>query len=214
MSTVSRFGLHVPSFSPAPVISVSRCSSTASEVGRSLTPSSRTLLGSRSCEFHPQRPPHLLITAWTDGNAPTHLHSFFFFGGLSIPLSQALLAHLFSYNITWGATKKEVERSNFWQEVPKIFERFRISLAISFAAAIAMIILTTDIVPIGWRIFSWDWAVIVPLAYVFHPVHQRCGMRGGWLMWRFIHSICSIVAGCHILYPVRDRTRSIAVASH
>lgn len=100
---------------------------------------------------------------------------FFFFGGLSIPLSQALLAHLFSYNITWGATKKEVERSNFWQEVPKIFERFRISLAISFAAAIAMIILTTDLIPIGWRIFSWDWAVIVPLA---------------------------IVAGCHILYPI------------
>ncbi|KAH9850477.1 glycosyl transferase family group 2-domain-containing protein [Lenzites betulinus] len=100
---------------------------------------------------------------------------FFFFGGLSIHLSQALLAHMFSYNITWGATKKEVERSNFWQEVPKIIERFRVSLVISLAVTLAMIILTTDLVPIGWRIFSWDWAVIVPLA---------------------------IVAGCHILYPI------------
>ncbi|KAG2127997.1 glycosyl transferase family group 2-domain-containing protein [Suillus clintonianus] len=48
---------------------------------------------------------------------------FFFFGGLSIPLSQAILAHLFSYNIQWSATKKEVERSNFFKEVPKIFKR-------------------------------------------------------------------------------------------
>ncbi|KAH9938819.1 glycosyl transferase family group 2-domain-containing protein [Epithele typhae] len=100
---------------------------------------------------------------------------FFFFGGLSIHLSQALLAHLFSYNITWGATKKEVERSNFWLEVPKILKRFWISFVLSFAICIVMIILTTDLVPVGWRIFSFDWAVIVPLA---------------------------IVAGCHIAYPI------------
>jgi hypothetical protein len=49
--------------------------------------------------------------------------SFFFFGGLSIPLSQAILAYLFSYNMTWGATKKEVEQSNFFKEVPKIMKR-------------------------------------------------------------------------------------------
>jgi hypothetical protein len=29
-----------------------------------------------------------------------------FFGGMAIHLSQALLAHLFSYDITWGATRK------------------------------------------------------------------------------------------------------------
>ncbi|KAJ2990040.1 hypothetical protein NUW54_g8595 [Trametes sanguinea] len=100
---------------------------------------------------------------------------FFFFGGLSIHLSQALLAHMFSYNITWGATKKEVERSNFWLEVPKILKRFWLSLVISVACCAIMIILTTDAVPVGWRIFSWDWAVILPLA---------------------------IVAGCHIAYPI------------
>lgn len=49
--------------------------------------------------------------------------SFFFFGGLGIPVSQALLAHLFSYNITWSATVKEVERSNFFKEIPKIAKR-------------------------------------------------------------------------------------------
>lgn len=49
--------------------------------------------------------------------------SFFFFGGLSIPVTQAILAHLFSYNIQWSATVKEVERSNFFKEIPKIARR-------------------------------------------------------------------------------------------
>ena len=45
-------------------------------------------------------------------------------------MTQALLAHMFSYNITWGATKKEVERSNFWKEVPKIVRRFWLALIV------------------------------------------------------------------------------------
>ncbi|KAG6878989.1 hypothetical protein C0992_006047 [Termitomyces sp. T32_za158] len=40
----------------------------------------------------------------------------FFFGGLSIHLSTAVLAHMFSYDMTWGSTVKEVERSTFWIE--------------------------------------------------------------------------------------------------
>jgi hypothetical protein len=38
-------------------------------------------------------------------------------------VSQAILAHLFSVNITWSATVKEVQRSNFFKEIPKIFKR-------------------------------------------------------------------------------------------
>ncbi|TDL23464.1 hypothetical protein BD410DRAFT_857631 [Rickenella mellea] len=100
---------------------------------------------------------------------------FFFFGGLSVHLSQALLAHLFSYNITWGATKKEVERSNFFLEVPKILKRFWLSLLVSFFLIALMVVLSTSLVPPGWRIEGVQWAVIFPLA---------------------------IVAGCHILYPI------------
>ena len=102
--------------------------------------------------------------------------SFFFFGGLAIPVSLAILAHLFSYNITWGATKKEVERSNFFKEVPKILKRFWFSLLVSFAVIAGMIIVSTSLVPLAWRIDGSGWAVIFPL---------------------------SIVAGCHILFPVR-----------
>ncbi|KAI0087250.1 glycosyl transferase family group 2-domain-containing protein [Irpex rosettiformis] len=91
---------------------------------------------------------------------------FFFFGGLSIPLSQAILAHLFSYNITWGATKKEVERSNFFKEIPKIFKRFWFSLLLSSLIIIGMIIVATPLVPVEWRVGSDSWAVIFPLALV------------------------------------------------
>lgn len=83
---------------------------------------------------------------------------------------------MFSYNITWGATKKEVERSNFWLEVPKIVKRFWIALVLSVLISVMMIILTTDLIPVGWQIPGWDWAVIFPLA---------------------------ITVGCHVLYPVR-----------
>ena len=91
-------------------------------------------------------------------------HSFFFFGGLSIHLSQALLAHLFSYNITWGATKKEVERSNFFIEVPRILRRFWLAFVISLLMFVMIIVFSTDLVPSGWQIPGIDWAVIFPLA--------------------------------------------------
>ncbi|EAU83457.1 NCP1 [Coprinopsis cinerea okayama7 len=107
---------------------------------------------------------------------------FFFFGGLSIHISVAILAHLFSYNITWGATKKEVERSNFWKEVPKILKRFRVALIICAIVTIAMIVLATPLVPLAYRIPIYSWAVVLPLAiaiagHVLYPV-----VLNPWLM--------------------------------
>jgi cellulose synthase/poly-beta-1,6-N-acetylglucosamine synthase-like glycosyltransferase len=101
---------------------------------------------------------------------------FFFFGGLSIHLSVALLAHMFSYNITWGATKKEVERSNFFLEVPRILKRFWFALAVSFACFAAMVVFSLpSIVTPDWQIPGSYWAVILPLA---------------------------VVAGSHVLFPI------------
>lgn len=90
--------------------------------------------------------------------------SFFFFGGIGIHLSTALLAHLFSYNMQWQATKKEVERSNFFIEGPRIIKRFWLSFVVSFAVVFAMVILSTDAVPPEWRIPGSNWAVILPMA--------------------------------------------------
>jgi cellulose synthase/poly-beta-1,6-N-acetylglucosamine synthase-like glycosyltransferase len=100
---------------------------------------------------------------------------FFFFGGLSIHLSQALLAHLFSYNITWGATKKEVERSNFFIEVPRILRRFWLAFVVGFLAFGIIAVFASGLLPIGWQIPGSSWSVILPLA---------------------------IVAGSHILFPI------------
>jgi len=90
-------------------------------------------------------------------------------------MSQAILAHLFSYNMTWGATKKEVELSNFFKEVPKIIKRFWFSLLVSVVIIGGMIVCATPLVPLGWRVDGSAWAVIFPLA---------------------------VVAGCHILFPI------------
>ncbi|PVF91049.1 hypothetical protein CPB86DRAFT_803103 [Serendipita vermifera] len=72
--------------------------------------------------------------------------SFIFFGGLSINLSKAMLAHMFSYDILWGATKKEVERSNFFMQVPKTFNHFRVALFLSVITLSGIIILATPLV--------------------------------------------------------------------
>ncbi|KAG5724755.1 hypothetical protein E4T56_gene16923, partial [Termitomyces sp. T112] len=101
---------------------------------------------------------------------------FFFFGGLSIPLSQAILAHMFSYNISWSATIKEVQRSNFFKEIPKIAKRFWFSIVVSFVLIIGVVVLSTSLIPIDWRIeASMNWAVIFPIV---------------------------LIAACHILFPI------------
>ena len=46
-----------------------------------------------------------------------------FLGGLSLHVSQALLSHMFEIDMTWGATSKEAEFSNFFIEVPKVLKK-------------------------------------------------------------------------------------------
>jgi hypothetical protein len=81
--------------------------------------------------------------------------------------------------MTWAATKKEVERSNFFKEIPKILTRFRVSLILSVIIIAGMIVCSTSVIPYEYRVDGSSWAVIFPLA---------------------------IVVACHILYPVRSRS--------
>lgn len=71
---------------------------------------------------------------------------------------------MFSYNITWGATAKEVERSNFWIEVPRILKRYWPIFTVCVLLIAAMVIFTTPLVPLEWQIPGYAWAVIMPLA--------------------------------------------------
>lgn len=53
-----------------------------------------------------------------------------FLGGLSLHVSQALLAHMFEIDMSWGATSKEAEFSNFFIEVPKVLKKVGVLLTL------------------------------------------------------------------------------------
>lgn len=84
-----------------------------------------------------------------------------FFGGLSYHLSAAILAHLLSIDMQWGATAKEKEDSNFWQEVPRIFKTFKWMYVLIACITGAMIYLGC-FAPRGWEINGVT--TVVPLA--------------------------------------------------
>ena len=88
-----------------------------------------------------------------------------FLGGLSLHVSSALLAHMFEINMTWGATAKEAEFSNFFIEVPKVLKKFKYSMAFAFVGIAGMIVLGTGkFLPPGWEIT--DFVAILPMATV------------------------------------------------
>lgn len=89
-----------------------------------------------------------------------------FLGGLSVHVSSALLAHMFEYDMQWGATSKEAEFSNFFIEVPRVLKRFKYSLTISLLFIVGMIVLATaPFIPYGWEIK--DFVAILPMAMVW-----------------------------------------------
>ncbi|KAF2157309.1 hypothetical protein K461DRAFT_218615 [Myriangium duriaei CBS 260.36] len=88
-----------------------------------------------------------------------------FLGGLSLHVSQALLAHMFEINMTWGATSKEAEWSNFFVEVPRVLQRFKWSMAFALFGIVAMVFFATaSFLPQGWQIDSF--VAIVPMVTV------------------------------------------------
>ena len=84
-----------------------------------------------------------------------------FFGGLSYHVSAALLAHLLHVDMQWGATSKEKENSNFFQEIPKIVKTFKWMYLFLILVSGGMIYLG-QFAPRGWLI--QDFTAIVPLA--------------------------------------------------
>ncbi|KAI1105127.1 glycosyl transferase family group 2-domain-containing protein [Jackrogersella minutella] len=86
-----------------------------------------------------------------------------FLGGLSLHVSQALLSHFFSVDMTWGATSKEFEEVNFLEEIPRLLRRFK-GTFLWCAAMIALIVCGYYAFPIEWRIVHL--ASIWPLAWI------------------------------------------------
>ncbi|KAK0660554.1 hypothetical protein DIS24_g3065 [Lasiodiplodia hormozganensis] len=97
-----------------------------------------------------------------------------FFGGISFHVSQALLSHMFCIDMQWGATAKEVERSNFFLEVPKIAKKFKFSMLFCFALIAGMVIMARGpFIPWSWEIT--EFVAIFPMA---------------------------VMVACHILLPI------------
>lgn len=88
-----------------------------------------------------------------------------FLGGLSLHVSSALLAHMFEINMTWGATAKEAEFSNFFMEVPKVLRKFKFSMLFALIGIVGMIILSEgSFIPPDWQIK--DFVAILPMSTV------------------------------------------------
>lgn len=88
-----------------------------------------------------------------------------FLGGLSLHVSQALLAHMFEVDMTWGATSKEAEFSNFFIEVPKVLRKFKWSMGFALLGIVAMVVLArAPFIPFSWAIT--DFIAILPMATV------------------------------------------------
>ncbi|KAI0152929.1 glycosyl transferase family group 2-domain-containing protein [Xylariaceae sp. FL1272] len=85
-----------------------------------------------------------------------------FMGGLSLHLSQAILCHFFSIDMTWGATAKEIEEVNFVDEVPRLLKRFKGTFVFCFTV--------TGLILAGYFGFPHEWRItyfssIWPLAW-------------------------------------------------
>ncbi|TKX22066.1 hypothetical protein C1H76_5699 [Elsinoe australis] len=88
-----------------------------------------------------------------------------FLGGLSLHVSSALLAHMFEYDMQWGATSKEAEWSNFFVEVPRVLKSFKYSIAFAVMGIVGMVVMATaPFVPWDWRID--DFIAILPMSTV------------------------------------------------
>ena len=85
-------------------------------------------------------------------------------------ITQAILSHMFSIDMSWGATAKEATDTSFFEEVPRILQKFKITFIWCVLMTAAMVFLAGvgplgQLVPYDWRIdfFTaiWPLATIV-----------------------------------------------------
>jgi len=87
-----------------------------------------------------------------------------FIGGLSLHVSQAILSHLCSIDMSWGATAKELENTTFWKELAKVGRKFKFTFMFCALMSAVMIVLAVALPDSleTWRITQVS--TIFPLA--------------------------------------------------
>ncbi|KAF3762089.1 hypothetical protein M406DRAFT_341392 [Cryphonectria parasitica EP155] len=88
---------------------------------------------------------------------------FIFLGGISMHVCQAILCHMFSIDMSWGATAKEVTDTSFFIEMPIIARRFKFVFIFCIAMT-ALILCGVYVFPYLWRIDQL--IAIFPLACI------------------------------------------------
>ena len=76
---------------------------------------------------------------------------FVFFGGISMHVGQAILAHMVGVDMSWGATAKEVSDTSFFIEMPVIIRRFKFAFLFC-VLMVALVICGAYAFPYLWRI--------------------------------------------------------------
>jgi hypothetical protein len=130
------------------------------------------------CEYSPAP------SAYSDSHHPPAIVFFsIFFSGLSLQILSALICHMIGYQMTWAATLKTVEASNFFKEVPDIMRKFKFTLPLNILMVVSndcqavqtlsvlilvvlnqvgMILTTSSLMPLDWRVSSIE--AIIPMA--------------------------------------------------
>ena len=103
----------------------------------------------------------LLASLWE--NAKWIVLLYIFFGGISMHVSEAILSHLFSVDMTWGATAKEVEDTTFFVEIAKLLRKFKVMFIFCTGLVAGMVYLAL-FAPVFWRIT--EFTAIFPLSAV------------------------------------------------
>jgi len=63
-----------------------------------------------------------------------------FLGGISLHISQALIAHFFSIDMEWGSTSKEVEDITFFEAMRHVGKKFKWTFAFCAVMTTAMLV--------------------------------------------------------------------------
>jgi hypothetical protein len=79
-----------------------------------------------------------------------------FLGGISLHVSQALLAHFFSIDMEWGSTSKEAEDVTFFEAMKHVARKFKWTFAF-------VIVMTTVMLVCRYAIQS-DWQISLLIA--------------------------------------------------
>jgi hypothetical protein len=106
-----------------------------------------------------------------------------FLGGISLHISQALVCHFFSIDMSWGATAKEAVQIPFFTEIPHVLKRFKGTFVFCVASTITMVYLAV-FAPYWWRIDTlvaiYPMATIVASHFVLPIVLNPNLMRFTW----------------------------------